>query len=241
MSVDVIMPQMGESIAEGTMVKWLKEVGDKIQRDEPLFEISTDKVDAEIPSPAEGVLIEILVREGETVEINTIVGRIGEAGEKPAAAAATPVETTDLPAATPAAVSAPAPGGPAPAVPAPPEPVAPTATRATTPAATPSGRPVRSSPVVQNIAAEHGIDVALIDGTGAGGRVTKKDILRYVEQSAGAAGTPTPQQVTAAPAPVATTSPALAEAPSALTFPAGQNEVREEMSIMRKKNRRAHD
>jgi pyruvate dehydrogenase E2 component (dihydrolipoamide acetyltransferase) len=223
MSVDVIMPQMGESIAEGTMVKWLKEVGDKIQRDEPLFEISTDKVDAEIPSPAEGLLIEILVREGETVEINTVVGRIGEAGEKPAGAVAAPVETTEVQAASPATPAAPpaaAPAAQAPAVPAPVQ------------AAAQGGRPVRSSPVVQNIAAEHGIDVTLIDGTGAGGRVTKKDVLRYIEQSAGAAGAPTPQQAAAAPAPA---TPALAEAPSALTFPAGQNEVREEMSIMRKK------
>ncbi len=215
MSVDVIMPQMGESIAEGTMVKWLKEVGDTIERDEPLFEISTDKVDAEIPSPAEGVLIEILVTEGQTVEINTVVGRIGEAGEKSAGAPAAPAESTEKPAIAAAPVAPPAPASPAPA-----------------------GRPIRSSPVVQNIAAEHGIDIALIDGTGAGGRVTKKDVLRYIEQSAGAAGAPTPQQAAAASAPA---SPALAEAPSsttgpsAITFPAGQNEIREEMSIMRKK------
>ncbi|HEX6791051.1 MAG TPA: biotin/lipoyl-containing protein, partial [Candidatus Krumholzibacteria bacterium] len=100
MAVDVIMPQMGESIAEGTLVKWLKNVGDKVERDEPLFEISTDKVDAEIPSPAAGTLVEVLVQPGTTVEINTVVGRIGAAGEQPRAAA---------PKAAPA--TPPAPGG----------------------------------------------------------------------------------------------------------------------------------
>jgi 2-oxoglutarate dehydrogenase E2 component (dihydrolipoamide succinyltransferase) len=222
MAVDVIMPQMGESIAEGTMVKWLKKVGDKVQRDEPLFEISTDKVDAEIPSPAEGVLIEVLVTEGQTVEINTVVGRIGAEGEKPAGP----------PAAAPAAPE-PAPVAEAAAAPA--------AARvaATAPSAAP-GRPVRSSPVVQKIAAEHGVDVSLIEGTGAGGRVTKKDILNYIEQQAGVAGAPTPQQAAGAaaapaaaaePAPIATT----VEASHGPTFVAGQNEVREEMNIMRKK------
>ena len=222
MSVDVIMPQMGESIAEGTMVKWLKKVGDRVQRDEPLFEISTDKVDAEIPSPAEGILLEIFVKEGETAEINTVVGRIGAEGE--------------IPAGPPA--EAPAPAEPAPT----PAPVTPTAqavaapaatTAAPTPVARPAGAPVKSSPVVQNIAAEHGIDVSLVEGTGAGGRVTKKDILRYIEQSAGVAGAPTPAQA-AAPAAVLPTAPP-ATAPSGPVFPSGQNEVREEMNIMRKK------
>src|SRR5207302_9073098 len=98
MATDVIMPQMGESIAEGTIVKWLKKVGDQVQRDEPLFEISTDKVDAEIPAPAAGTLTEILVQEGETVGINTVVGRIGEAGEtKTAAPAAQPSAPAPVP------------------------------------------------------------------------------------------------------------------------------------------------
>jgi 2-oxoglutarate dehydrogenase E2 component (dihydrolipoamide succinyltransferase) len=230
MSVDVIMPQMGESIAEGTMVKWLKKIGDRVQRDEPLFEISTDKVDAEIPSPAEGVLIEILVSEGETVEINTVVGRIGEPGEKPAGKPAAPSAEPE-PAPPPAA--APAPVTPTPAVP--------PATPAPTPAPAPSapGRPVRSSPVVQKIAAEHGIDVSLIEGTGAGGRVTKKDILRYIDQQAGVAGAPTLQEVAPTPAPATapTAAPAttVPEAPRGPVFVPGQNEVREEMNIMRKK------
>jgi 2-oxoglutarate dehydrogenase E2 component (dihydrolipoamide succinyltransferase) len=227
MSVDVIMPQMGESIAEGTMVKWLKKLGDRIQRDEPLFEISTDKVDAEIPSPAEGILLEIFVKEGETVEINTIVGRIGAEGEKPAgppAQAAAPAE----PAATAAAVAPAAQAVAAPAVP----------IAAPTPVARPAGAPVKSSPVVQKIAAEHGIDVSLVEGTGAGGRITKKDILRYIEQSAGMAGAPTPGQAAAPPAVPPTARPTAAPpaaAPSGPVFPPGQNEVREDMDIMRKK------
>jgi 2-oxoglutarate dehydrogenase E2 component (dihydrolipoamide succinyltransferase) len=215
------MPQMGESIAEGTMVKWLKKVGDHIQRDEPLFEISTDKVDAEIPSPADGVLIEILVKEGETVEINTVVGRVGEKGEKPAGP-------------PPAAAEPPAAPAPAAVVTAPsaPQPAAPYPVPTPTPGA-PAGM-VRSSPVVQNIAVEHGIDISLIDGTGAGGRVTKKDVLSYIEQQAGAAGAPTPSQVApAAPAPTA--PPTTAGPPRGPVFVAGQTEVREEMNIMRKK------
>jgi 2-oxoglutarate dehydrogenase E2 component (dihydrolipoamide succinyltransferase) len=229
MAVDVIMPQMGESIAEGTMVKWLKKVGDQVQRDEPLFEISTDKVDAEIPSPADGVLIEILVTEGQTVEINTVVGRIGAEGEKPAGPpaaeppAAPPTPTPQIAAAAPAAPAAAPPPAAAP-VPA----VAPQAAGA-------PGRVVRSSPVVQKIAAEHGVDVSLIDGTGAGGRVTKKDILRYIEQGAGVAGAPTPQQVAPAAAPAPAPAVAAATAAAGPVFVAGQSEVREEMNIMRKK------
>jgi len=224
MATDVIMPQMGESIAEGTIVKWLKSVGDSVQRDEPLFEISTDKVDAEIPSPAEGVLLEVLVSEGETVEINTVVGRIGAAGEQPAAAA--PAAAAAAPAAAAPAPAAAAPA-PAPAAPAPP-PAAPA------PAAAP-GTVVRSSPVVQKIAAEHGVDIALIEGTGSGGRVTKKDILAYMESASGAAGAPVPAQVAAAPAPAAAPAAQAPAPPAAKTFPADQDEVREPMSIMRKK------
>jgi len=223
MATDVIMPQMGESIAEGTIVKWLHSVGDKIQRDEPLFEISTDKVDAEIPSPSEGVLLEILVQEGETVEINTIVGRIGAEGE--AASAPAPA-----PAAAPAKTSQEAAPAPVAAAPVP-------AATGTTPApAAGRGRFVRSSPVVQKIAAEHGVDVSLIDGTGTGGRVTKKDILGYLDNvgQATAQSVPTPvAAATVAPAP-APAVPAVTPAP-AKTFPSGQNEVREPMSVMRKK------
>jgi pyruvate dehydrogenase E2 component (dihydrolipoamide acetyltransferase) len=232
MSVDVIMPQMGESIAEGTLVKWLKGIGDNVDRDEPLFEISTDKVDAEIPSPAAGVLLEILVPEGKTVEINTVVGRIGAAGEakQPATkAAAAPAPTQTAP--TPAAAPKPEP----PAAPTPPPQAAPAPARA--PQATPSF--VRSSPVVQKIAAEHGVDVSLIEGTGEGGRVTKKDIMDYIAgQSAPPITAPTPA-ARPAPTPTAPTQAAAAPkgptAPKPAVFASGQEEVREPMSIMRKK------
>ena len=231
MAVDVIMPQMGESIAEGTLVKWLKNVGDKVERDEPLFEISTDKVDAEIPSPSAGTLLEVLVQPGQTVEIKTVVGRIGAAGEQPRASAEQPRDSA----------AKPAPAAPAPAAPAPaptPAPVPATAT-ATAEAPRAANNFVRSSPVVQKIAAEHGVDVSLIDGTGEGGRVTKKDIMTYIE-SASSSAAPIAQEAPApaqAPAPSApTAAPASAPAaPKPAVFAGGQDEVREPMSVMRKK------
>src|SRR6188508_690302 len=122
MSTDVVMPQMGESIAEGTIVRWIKKVGDSVERDEPLFEISTDKVDAEIPSPAAGVITEIRAQEGETVEVNSVVAVIGEAGSKPAAPVSTPA-AAPAPAPAPAAVQ-PAASQPAPARPSEPKPAA---------------------------------------------------------------------------------------------------------------------
>jgi len=170
MAVDVIMPQMGESIFEGTITKWLKKAGDKIERDEPLFEISTDKVDAEIPSPSAGVLKEIKVGEGQTVPIQTVVAVIeagdGAVSSAPAAAPAKPEAAK--PAAPPAAKSsAPAPSAPAAAAP--------------QSAAAHSGEKVRSSPLVRKIAREHNIDVSQVPGTGAGGRVSKSDILSAVQ------------------------------------------------------------
>ena len=159
MPTNVLMPQMGESIAEGTIVRWVKKVGDRVDRDEPLFEISTDKVDAEIPSPAAGVLIEIRAKEGETVAVNHIVAVIGAAvaAAAPAPAAAAPTQAMEV-AAAPVPVA-----------------IAPE---------TPSAEELRrqkSSPVVRKIAAEHGLDIAQIEGSGAGGRVTKQDILDYME------------------------------------------------------------
>ncbi len=242
MATDVIMPQMGESIAEGTIVKWLKGVGDNVDRDEPLFEISTDKVDAEIPSPSAGVLLEILVPEGKTVEINTVVGRIGQEGEAKSAPKAAPAPQQSEPAPAPAAAApqpAPAPS-PAPAQrPAQPAPQAQTATQA--PQQAPSF--VRSSPVVQKIAAEHGVDVSLVEGTGEGGRVTKKDIMTYIDSAASSAApistpaqpaapqpAPAPQEAPSAPAPAA---PKPAAARPAVV--ASADDVREPMSIMRKK------
>ena len=175
--VDVIMPQMGESIAEGTLTRWLKSVGDAVERDEDLFEISTDKVDADIPSPAAGVLAEVLVRDGETVEVNTIVARI-ETDVAAATATAGPAEAppaaTDTPAPAPAAADT----TPAPASEAPP---APSATAAADAAATREERlRSRSTPLVRKIAAEHGVDIDQVHGTGSSGRVTRDDILAFI-------------------------------------------------------------
>jgi len=257
---DVIMPQMGESIAEGTVVKWLKKVGDPVKRDEPLFEISTDKVDAEIPSPTAGVLAEIKVPEGTTVGVNTVVGVIADSvaevagGDgKPAAAAAVapapaPAAPPRAPAPAPAAASAPArPAAPAgPAVPrvsghptqAPAAAVAEYAAGAPTEFPSPRGvaskdelRRTRSTPLVRRMAADNGVDIASIQGTGISGRVTKNDL-----QAALAAGT------AHAPAPAAPSAPAPAPAPAG-TRPAyhvaayapGDNVRIEPMTIMRRK------
>ncbi len=209
--IDVVMPQMGESIVEGTLTKWLKKKGDRVQRDEPLFEISTDKVDTEIPSPAAGVLAEVIVEEGKTVAINTVVGRIDEKGEAKVAAA---------PAAEP--VSAPAPA-PAPAAAPPPPPAAPVAEEE-------GSGPL--SPLVRKMAREYNIDPRKVEGTGAGGRVTKQDIEAYMAaQGARAVEAPAPPPPPAAPAPAAAAAappppPPRAEAPRARIEP---------MSIMRAK------
>jgi pyruvate dehydrogenase E2 component (dihydrolipoyllysine-residue acetyltransferase) len=192
MSTNVVMPQMGESIAEGTVVRWIKKVGDAVDRDEPLFEISTDKVDAEIPSPGAGVLTEIKVKEGETVPVNSVVAVIGEAGARPAAP---PAAATESATATPSAMPEAAAGQPesAPAVTATAEgraglqPRTPAPSSA--PAAAPSGgaltkeelRRQKSSPLVRRIAREHNVDIRQINGTGISGRVTKNDILGFLE------------------------------------------------------------
>ncbi|HYP07472.1 MAG TPA: 2-oxoglutarate dehydrogenase, E2 component, dihydrolipoamide succinyltransferase [Bryobacteraceae bacterium] len=185
--IDVPMPQMGESIVEGTLTKWLKKPGERVERDEPLFEISTDKVDTEIPAPASGVLQEILVEEGKTVGINTIVGRIAEEGGAGAAAApaAQPAETSSAPADNvPPPAEAPAPGSPAPEpAGAGGYPVEPG------PQAAPSAAPTEDqqagplSPIVRKMAREHNIDLAQVRGTGAGGRITKNDVDAYIQNS----------------------------------------------------------
>jgi len=196
MPTNVIMPQMGESVAEGTVVKWLKKVGDQVERDEPLLEISTDKVDAEIPSPAAGVLAKILVKENETVAVNTVVAVLdgeGEAAEAPAVPRA-----SEKPSAAPVSEAKPAP---------PPIAAGPTSAPAP-PAAHPGGK-VRSSPLVRRIAAEHRVDLTRVPGTGLGGRVSKKDILAYIASQSAAAvpaapiRTPgaAPSPMPAAPAP----------------------------------------
>ncbi|MGA2377523.1 MAG: 2-oxoglutarate dehydrogenase, E2 component, dihydrolipoamide succinyltransferase [Candidatus Sulfotelmatobacter sp.] len=197
MPTDIIMPQMGESIVEGTITKWLKKPGDKVQRDEPLFEISTDKVDAEIPAPASGVLQEIKVTEGTTVGVNTVVGTIavdGEAAAKPAKAAP--------PAAPPAKqekqeekkeekkpTAAPAPAA------------------STTPAQESEDEEARSSPLVRKIAREHGVNLSQVPGTGLGGRITKQDIMAFIERSSAAPAS--------APAPAAPQTPSRPPAPAA--------------------------
>ena len=170
MPTDVVMPQMGESIFEGTITKWLKKAGDKVQRDEPLFEISTDKVDAEIPAPASGILQEIKVSEGNTVQVNTVVGVIGDGGGASASAA--------VKAAAPAAPAAPAPAKKEALAP----PPAPVATAAPTTPEEGEDSDVRSSPLVRKLAREHNVDLAKVSGTGTGGRVTKQDVLDFVER-----------------------------------------------------------
>ena len=169
------MPQMGESIFEGTITKWLKKPGDKVQRDEPLFEISTDKVDAEIPAPASGVLQEIKVAEGNTVQVNTIVGTISADGESSAPAKSAPAAAPPTPAQKKEAAPAP-----------PPQPAA-----TPTPAHEAQDEDVRSSPLVRKIAREHNVDLSQVSGTGLGGRITKQDIMAFIEKGP-AAGAPAP-------------------------------------------------
>src|ERR1043165_9292650 len=282
MATEVVMPQMGESIAEGTITKWLKSVGDKVERDEPLFEISTDKVDAEIPSPAAGTLTEIKHKEGETVEVNTVVAVLDGDGAKPEAAAPAP---TEQPAATveaaeakeqetppPAAAETPqAQAQPQPKSVEPPKPP-PAETKPATPppavhktevkplhrrdaaAPAPSPQPrgdgstasaedlrrTKSSPLVRKIAEEHGIDIGQLEGTGLSGRVTKNDILSFIES-----GAPAPEQ--RPPAQRASTEPGapsqVAPQPSVgapgtqqtTVLKPGAGDRLEQMSVMRKK------
>jgi len=199
MAVDVVMPQMGESIFEGTITKWLKKPGDKVERDEPLFEISTDKVDAEIPSPSAGVLKEIKIPEGQTVPIQTVVAVIDGAG----AAAAAPVPAT---AAAPAPAKAPAPAAAKPSASAPAPSPAPAAGAAPAPATalgTGTER-IHSSPLVRRMAKEHGIDLASLEGTGAGGRITKEDMEAAIAaQSSAPAAAPLASPAAARPTPPA--------------------------------------
>src|SRR5262245_58982335 len=219
MRVDVVMPQMGESIAEGTITRWMKQIGETVQRDEPLFEISTDKVDAEIPSPSAGTLVEIKNQAGETVPVNQVVAVLetdaGAAASAPKAEAPKPAEAKPAP---------------APAAPPPPKPAAPAAPAPAPAVAADSGEGSFISPVVRKIAAEHGIDPATVPGTGAGGRVTKKDIQDFVAKG----GKPAPAAAAPAPAPARPAAPAAPSAPS-VTFPAGARVERQAMSPMRKK------
>lgn len=212
MATDVVMPQMGESIFEGTITKWLKKPGDRVERDEPLFEISTDKVDAEIPSPSAGVLKEIKVTEGQTVPIQTVVAVIDGAGGAAAAAPApAPSPAPAKPAAAaPAAVAPPPSPSSRPASPAP----AAAAPAAVAAPQRPAGERIHSSPLVRRMAAEHGIDLSTIPGTGAGGRISKQDIEAVIA----AGGVPAAAPPSHAAAPVRPTPP---PAPSGASAPPG--------------------
>ena len=223
MAVDVIMPQMGESIFEGTITRWLKKPGDRVERDEPLFEISTDKVDAEIPAPSAGVLKEIKITEGQTVPIQTVVAVIDAGGAAAEAAPApAPEKAVALKPAAPAAPAAPAPAAsaPAPAVP----PTSAAGAPPDAPAVRGNGQKIRSSPLVRKIAKEHNVDLASMEGSGAGGRISKKDILAAVGSGGAKPAAP------AAPAPSAAAPSASLSAPpppggGALAHPALENAV----------------
>jgi pyruvate dehydrogenase E2 component (dihydrolipoamide acetyltransferase) len=280
MATEVVMPQMGESIAEGTITRWMKKVGERVERDENLFEISTDKVDAEIPSPAAGTLIEIRAQEGETVEVGSVVAIVGEANEQSPAGAATSAPATTTPIAPtaptpPTQTAASAPPASAPAAPQPAQSPSPAQASSSQPAQSSSGesaqvaevagrsydyqrpgaeqqglsasggnggaqpvgadgrersveelRRTKSSPLVRNIAKQHDIDISRLEGTGASGRVTKNDILSFIESG----GAMSPQQArTGGPQP---TTPQPAQAPGAQP---GAGDRVETMSVMRKK------
>jgi len=248
MAVDVVMPQMGESIFEGTITKWLKKPGDKIERDEPLFEISTDKVDAEIPSPAAGILKEVKVAEGQTVPIQTVVAVIDAAGAEAAPSAPSPSKQQAAPAqprpepAQPAAIAPARTPSPAPMrAPAPSAPQQPAAAAA-------SAEKIRSSPLVRRMAREHNIDLAQVPGTGAGGRVSKHDILQAINGTAarsmetgaaGSTGGPIPFRAPSAPPPPPPSGGAAASAILETAVPReklyfGHYEV-QPMSVMRQK------
>jgi pyruvate dehydrogenase E2 component (dihydrolipoamide acetyltransferase) len=247
MAVDIVMPQMGESIFEGTITKWLKKPGDKVERDEPLFEISTDKVDAEIPSPSAGVLKEIKVGEGKTVPIQTVVGVIDADGAGAAKSAAPAQAPPPAPkAAEPARAPAPAPAARPQIVP-PAQPQRPaaaaTAPAAAAPPARPAGERIHSSPLVRRMAKEHGIDLATVPGTGAGGRISKQDIEAYLAggASAGEAVKETePAEADVYAQPVATTSVpapqrAAAPPPPPPAVSGGQTHVAFESAVPREK------
>jgi pyruvate dehydrogenase E2 component (dihydrolipoamide acetyltransferase) len=232
MAVDIVMPQMGESIFEGTITKWLKKPGDKVERDEPLFEISTDKVDAEIPSPSAGVLKEIKVGEGQTVPIQTVVGVIDAAGSavasRPAPAPA-PEKAQAAPPPEKAPAAVPSPGRAPRPLPAPV--AAPVA--ASAPLAPHDGGRIHSSPLVRRMAKEHGIDLSTVSGTGAGGRISKQDIEALIATAGGApAGAPSVVSIPTARPVLVPPAPAPAAAPGA---PGAQTHVALETAVPREK------
>jgi 2-oxoglutarate dehydrogenase E2 component (dihydrolipoamide succinyltransferase) len=241
------MPQMGESIAEGTIVRWLKKVGDHVDRDDPLFEISTDKVDAEIPSPAAGVVSEIRVKEGETVPVNSVVAVIGGAQKVASPAPAAPAAATQQPKPSPQGDGAPA---TAKAESTPTAKAESTTTAAPPSSAPPASAPApqtseealrqRSSPLVRRIAKEHNVDISQIHGTGIAGRVTKDDILAFIDGGTGqpaqaGGGQSGPAAQARAGEESAARKPQAAPVPPAPKFTPGAGDVVEKMSPMRKK------
>ncbi|HSE26324.1 MAG TPA: 2-oxoglutarate dehydrogenase, E2 component, dihydrolipoamide succinyltransferase [Pyrinomonadaceae bacterium] len=255
MSTEVVMPQMGESIAEGTITKWLKKIGERVERDEPLFEISTDKVDAEIPSPAAGTLTEVRFNEGDTVEVNTVVAVLDGNGTAPLAPS-TPAQETKP--AAPAPVQETKPAAPPATAPAPKIEVTPVETtsqpavsepEATDLRAKPATPPVvagpsaeataeelrrtKSSPLVRKIAQEHGVDISQLEGTGLSGRVTKNDILSFIESGSSSVT----QQRTAAPSAPMAPVPSVPAEPVPVPSPARPmpGDRVEQMSVIRKK------
>ena len=202
---DVVLPQLGETVTEGTIIRWMKRVGDEVRRDEPLFEISTDKVDSEVPSPAAGVLTEVVVPEGATVEVGTLLAVISDSAAAPAAAAPEPAPAA-VPAPPPAAALAPP--APAAAPPPAPEPAMPDMTPEH---AEERSQPRLLSPVVRRLVNEHGLDVSTIEGSGVGGRITRADVERIIrERQSAPAQTPGSPSAAARPA-----APAEERAPDA--------------------------
>ena len=229
---EIKMPQMGESVAEGTIVRWLKQVGESVKRDEPLFEISTDKVDAEIPSPVEGVLVEILAKEGETVPVNTTVAIIAPEGTVPVADLSIKQPETEITQPEPPSAE------PAKEIQTPPAVIQPPSQPAATEPIITSvlkeeGRPIRSSPLVRKIARENNVDLSLVSGTGFGGRITKHDIMSYLENRP-AARPSAPALTLAGAAPEA---PPVAIHPDYGPQPFNEDDrvTIEPMSVMRKK------
>jgi len=252
---DVVMPQMGESIVEGTLTKWLKKAGEHVDRDEPLFEISTDKVDTEIPSPTAGVLKEVLVEEGKTVAISTVVGRIeegagnGASAPAPAAAKAAPAPAPSNPAPAPPAASA----AKAPAAPPEPEPLPEPVAHSAGPYPIPVEEPAPAveaespagplSPLVRKMAREYGIDLKQVKGSGAGGRITKQDLEAYMSaqgaRTMAQSSAPPPAAAPTAPAAPAVYSPSVPTAPPPPPAPMPRAEAPrarvEPMSVMRQR------
>src|SRR4051794_12117611 len=229
-AIDVVMPQMGVSVSEGTITKWLKQQGEQVEADEPLLEISTDKVDTEVPSPGTGVLSEILVQEGQTVEVGTklaVIGGDGASAAPPEQQDAPPEPATQAAADEAMASASEGVGDVAPSQQAePPEPAH---------AAQSNGKTF-VSPVVAKIASEHGVDPSQVQGTGRGGRVTKKDILGFIESAgrAGAAAAPAPPAQPEAPAAPVPSAPAKAPTPVPAPSAAQPGEAFEPMTAMRK-------